>query len=241
MPGDGVLVNLPTEAANANLLTAWEHGDLELSLEFLMPTGSNSGVYLQGRYELQLLDSWGHARPTFSDCGGIYQRWDQAREQGFEDRAPRYNASRAPGLWQELKIVFRALTTPDARRATPVSTGGAKRPCYSRRRGSHGSYEGGGLRRRATRGAVDYTGRSRAHSRAQTQVQALWPGPSHRERGAVGRVPRAVRRPSRPRGADAHARRSFDRPPGPHHPLPGADSGRLRGRNAGPYERRLPI
>jgi hypothetical protein len=57
--GHAVLVNLPAPSQEENLFTVWEHGDLELDLEFLVPKGSNSGVYLQGRYELQLRDSWG--------------------------------------------------------------------------------------------------------------------------------------------------------------------------------------
>lgn len=107
-PGNGILVNQPTGHANGNLHTAWEHGDIELDVEFLLPAGSNSGIYFQGRYEVQLLDSWGKQEPTFSDCGGIYQRWDAAAERGFEGHAPRFNASRAPGLWQTLKVVFEA-------------------------------------------------------------------------------------------------------------------------------------
>lgn len=111
LPGHGVLVNNPTDAAKADLFTAWEHGDLELDLDFLMPLGSNSGVYLMGRYEVQLFDSWGVKEPKFSDCGGIYQRWDEARaegQKGYEGSAPRANASRAPGLWQHLHIQFQA-------------------------------------------------------------------------------------------------------------------------------------
>lgn len=110
-PGTGVLVNLPTEAARENLFTTWDHGDLELDLEVMMPQGSNSGIYLQGRYEVQLFDSWGKAVPTHADLGGIYQRWDEARpegEKGYEGHAPRLNASKAPGLWQHLHILFRA-------------------------------------------------------------------------------------------------------------------------------------
>lgn len=111
LPGTGVLINNPTDAAKAALVTGWEHGDLELDLDFLLPSGSNSGVYLMGRYELQLADSWGVKTPTFSDCGGIYQRWDERRDQGkagFEGVAPSANASRAPGLWQHLRIEFQA-------------------------------------------------------------------------------------------------------------------------------------
>ncbi len=107
-PGNGILVNQPSENAQANLYTKWTHGDIELELEFMMPRGSNSGIYLQGRYEVQLLDSWKRPHVTFGDVGGIYQRWDDAEGRGFEGRPPRLNASRAPGLWQSLRIVFDA-------------------------------------------------------------------------------------------------------------------------------------
>ena len=109
--GAGVLVNVAPPGQGADLFTAWEHGDLELELEVMMPKGANSGLYFQGRYELQLFDSWGVQRPTFADMGGIYQRWDAARgagREGFEGVAPRLNASRAPGLWQSLKVQFQA-------------------------------------------------------------------------------------------------------------------------------------
>lgn len=109
--GKGVLVNLPTTAARSHLVTAWEHGDLELDLEFLLPVGSNSGIYLQGRYEIQLFDSWGVREPKSGDSGGIYLRWGAARgagKEGFEGHAPRANAARAPGLWQQLHVEFEA-------------------------------------------------------------------------------------------------------------------------------------
>src|SRR5690606_35316420 len=73
--------------------------------------GSNSGIYLQGRYEIQLLDSWGVVNPTAGDNGGIYERWDDSKpegQKGFQGYAPRQNVSRAPGLWQKLNISFQA-------------------------------------------------------------------------------------------------------------------------------------
>ena len=85
--------------------------DVLIRLNQIMRGWTNSGIYLQGRYEVQLLDSWGVDEPTFADAGGIYQRWDPERgagREGFEGRAPRVNASFAPGLWQKLKIRFRA-------------------------------------------------------------------------------------------------------------------------------------
>ncbi len=107
-PGRGVIANTAPAGSGANLFTQFEHGDLELELEFILPKGGNSGVYLQGRYEVQLFDSWLKAAPTFSDLGGIYQRWVPSENRGFEGVAPRVNAARAPGLWQKLQIIFQA-------------------------------------------------------------------------------------------------------------------------------------
>ena len=59
-----------------DLLTKMEHGDLDLDLDFMMAKGSNSGIYLQGRYEIQLFDSWGKKSPKYGDLGGIYERCD---------------------------------------------------------------------------------------------------------------------------------------------------------------------
>jgi len=109
--GTGVLVNVPTAQVKGHLVTTMEHGDIDLSLDVMLPKSSNSGVYLMGRYEVQLFDSWGVRAPTFADMGGIYQRWDEKRgagREGYEGVPPRLNASRAPGLWQHLDIVFRA-------------------------------------------------------------------------------------------------------------------------------------
>lgn len=107
--GTGVLVNLVTDEAKANLFTRMEHEDLDLEIEFLMPKGSNSGIYFQGRYEIQLFDSWGKEEPSHADCGGIYQRWDATRPEGkagYEGHPPSVNASKAPGLWQKFRIKF---------------------------------------------------------------------------------------------------------------------------------------
>lgn len=111
-PGEGVLVNqFDPSIEKPHLFTAFEHGDIELEVDFLMPKGSNSGIYFQGRYEVQLLDSWRVKNPTFADCGGIYQRWDETKpegRQGSEGTEPRVNACKAPGLWQHIKVFFRA-------------------------------------------------------------------------------------------------------------------------------------
>jgi hypothetical protein len=105
--GKGVLLCTPKDGGN--LLSNLEHGDLELSLDVMIPKESNSGIYLQGRYEIQIFDSWGVANPHHSDAGGIYQRWDDARgknTEGYEGHAPRLNAVKAPGLWNHVEISF---------------------------------------------------------------------------------------------------------------------------------------
>ncbi|MGB2821014.1 MAG: family 16 glycoside hydrolase [Phycisphaerae bacterium] len=103
--GVGALVN-GAKGRTRNLFTKHEHGDCEAHVEFMVPKGSNSGVYFQGRYEIQILDSWGVEKPEHGDCGGIYQRW--ANGKGFEGRPPRVNASGKPGEWQTFDVVFRA-------------------------------------------------------------------------------------------------------------------------------------
>ena len=110
-PGTGVLVNTPSSKSKDQLFTTLEHSDLELELDFMMEKGANSGIYLQSRYEVQLFDSWGVSVPKSSDCGAIYERWDERRpdgRKGYEGHPPMQNVSKAPGLWQHLKVVFRA-------------------------------------------------------------------------------------------------------------------------------------
>jgi hypothetical protein len=109
--GKGILVNKQTEAAKGDIFTNFEHGDLDLELEFMMPKNSNSGLYFQSRYELQLLDSWGKKKLTSGDCGGIYERWDEKRPEGrkgYEGTAPKSNPLKLPGIWNKLKISFEA-------------------------------------------------------------------------------------------------------------------------------------
>jgi hypothetical protein len=52
-PGDGILANGVT-GRTANIVCLHERGDCELHIEFVVPRGSNSGVYLMGRYEIQV-------------------------------------------------------------------------------------------------------------------------------------------------------------------------------------------
>ncbi len=79
-------------------------GAFKLHVEFrvpYMPKASgqgrgNSGVYLQGRYEVQVLDSYG-LKSRDNDCGGIY---------GVA--TPLVNACKAPTVWQSYDILFQS-------------------------------------------------------------------------------------------------------------------------------------
>lgn len=110
--GTGILMNLPTSKnTGTDLYTIKEYGDMTLELDYLVAKGANSGIYLQGNYEVQIEDSWGLTTPTSANNGGIYSRWDDSKpegEKGFGGSAARQNASKAPGLWQHIKIVFQA-------------------------------------------------------------------------------------------------------------------------------------
>ncbi|SFB37735.1 3-keto-disaccharide hydrolase [Algoriphagus aquimarinus] len=110
--GAGIMANLPTKKTHgADIISTDKFGDVDLSLEYMVAPGSNSGVYLQGNYEIQILDSWTTTNTKPGDNGGIYQRWDESKpdgQKGYQGYAPRQNASKAPGVWQKLEVSFQA-------------------------------------------------------------------------------------------------------------------------------------
>ena len=106
--GEGILLNLPEKKKGEDIRTENEYGDMDLSLEYMMFPGSNSGIYLQGRYEVQLLDSWRRMNASSGDNGGIYKRFSEEENREMDGHPPRQNASKAPGLWQKMEISFRA-------------------------------------------------------------------------------------------------------------------------------------
>jgi len=106
VPG-GIIVN-GIETHTTNLVANRKFGDIELYLEFMVSKDSNSGVYLHGLYEVQILDSYGKPEPLkYSDGGGIYEQVDK-NNKGFGGTPPRVNACRQPGEWQYYHIWFRA-------------------------------------------------------------------------------------------------------------------------------------
>jgi hypothetical protein len=106
-PGQGIMLN-SANAHTVNLVTAEEFGDAQVHIEFCLPKHSNSGVYLMGRYEVQVYDSYGVEKDKYPgiECGGIYPRWINNKD--VEGHSPRVNASKPPGDWQSFDITFRA-------------------------------------------------------------------------------------------------------------------------------------
>jgi hypothetical protein len=91
-----------------HLFTKEEFGDAHVHAEFKIPKGSNSGVYVQGRYEIQILDSTGKSTQDLrsSDCGSVYERWKD--DKGYEGVPPLVNAFRGTDVWNTYDITFRA-------------------------------------------------------------------------------------------------------------------------------------
>src|SRR5262249_45307638 len=82
---------------SVDLVSEKKFGDCKVELEFMVPKGSNSGIYLMGEYEVQILDSHGRKKVGPGDLGGIYAT-----------AAPKVNAAKKPGEWQNFVIEFRA-------------------------------------------------------------------------------------------------------------------------------------
>lgn len=99
---DGVMTVKP---GTGDIMTTQKFTDFVLHVEFMTPLmpeargqgRGNSGVYLQGRYEVQVLDSYGIDVPGHGDCGGVYGQF-----------APLVNACKPPQEWQTYDICFRA-------------------------------------------------------------------------------------------------------------------------------------
>ncbi len=104
------------EVCCGDIRTIDAYQDFKLHVEFRVPllpdevTGQdrgNSGIFLQDRYELQILDSYGDTTPATNEAGAFYLK-----------KAPDVNAAKAPETWQTYDIVFRAARYDDEGRKT---------------------------------------------------------------------------------------------------------------------------
>ena len=96
--GTGEMINLsPEHGASQDLYSKAKFGDGRIELEVMVPQGSNSGIYVMGEYEIQVLDSFGKEKMGSGDMGAIYNA-----------ATPSINASKKPGDWQQYVIEFKA-------------------------------------------------------------------------------------------------------------------------------------
>jgi len=117
---DGAIVSgsVTKEAGKTqDLISRQTFGSAQIHVEFAVPympdqhdqARGNSGVYLQGRYEIQVLDSFENPTYPNGSAGALYGRF-----------SPLVNASRRPKEWQTYDIVFHApKCTEDGRFAEP--------------------------------------------------------------------------------------------------------------------------
>lgn len=110
---------LTVEPGTGGITTSGSYADLQLYLEWRIPENvdgadqrrGNSGIFLQGLYEVQILDSFNNETYINGQAGSVYKQYP-----------PLVNASLPPGEWQSYHIIFSA----------PVFTenGGLARPAY---------------------------------------------------------------------------------------------------------------
>jgi hypothetical protein len=96
---------LTVAAGTGNLRTRRSFGDIQLHIEWRTPVvvegegqeRGNSGVFLMGQYEIQILDSYENRTYSNGQAGSVYKQF-----------IPLVNASRPPGEWQTYDVVFTA-------------------------------------------------------------------------------------------------------------------------------------
>jgi hypothetical protein len=111
---DGVMQVVP---GTSSIVTKQDFQDFRLHVEFNIPDSppgtegqgkGNSGVYIQRRYEVQILDSFGQ-QPMTDGCGSLYKT-----------KAPDRNVCKKPGEWQSFDIFFRAARWQDGKKIENV-------------------------------------------------------------------------------------------------------------------------
>ena len=104
-PADWKVSGGVVSVGKGGIVTKREFGDIQFHCEFMSPTPpkgegqgrGNSGLYFQGKYEVQVLDSYQNDTYINGMVGAIYENFP-----------PLVNPSRPPGTWQTYDIIFRA-------------------------------------------------------------------------------------------------------------------------------------
>jgi hypothetical protein len=109
---DAVITSTPKKNQN-HIVSEFHFRDADIHVEFLLPEKgpANSGVYIHGNYEVQILNSVGKDKVTQDDAGALY---------GFSK--PLVNACRKPGEWQVFDIRYRAPRRDESGKITEEGT-----------------------------------------------------------------------------------------------------------------------
>ena len=92
--GLGEMINLAKRHGDSvDIYSKAKFGDCRIELELMVPRRSNSGIYVMGEYEVQVLDSYGKEKMGPGDMGAIYGA-----------APPPVNACKKPGEWQKYVI-----------------------------------------------------------------------------------------------------------------------------------------
>jgi hypothetical protein len=96
--GQGEMINVVSHHGESlDIYSKEKFGDCRIELQVMVPNGSNSGIYVMGEYEIQVLDSYGRTKMGPGDMGAIYGA-----------SPPPVNACKKPGEWQRYVIEFQA-------------------------------------------------------------------------------------------------------------------------------------
>jgi hypothetical protein len=101
--GEPQLVN--SAGGGVDIYSEQKFGDAIYEIELMVPKGSNSGIYVMGEYEVQVLDSFGREKVGPGDLGGLYGA-----------SAPKLNAAKKPGEWQKFIIDYQAPRYADGKK-----------------------------------------------------------------------------------------------------------------------------
>jgi hypothetical protein len=106
--GEQLINDTEGHGKSLDLYSKGLHGDAVITLEVMVPKASNSGIYVMGEYEVQVLDSYGKdANPGPGDMGAIYG--------AQPPKNPKY---KAPGEWNTYEIHWQAPKFDDSGKKT---------------------------------------------------------------------------------------------------------------------------
>ncbi|MHC4146430.1 MAG: 3-keto-disaccharide hydrolase, partial [Planctomycetota bacterium] len=109
--GRGEMINVAAKHGDSiDIFSKAKFGDCRIELQVMVPQGSNSGIYVMGEYEIQVLDSWGRQKMTGGDMGAVYGA-----------SPPKVNASKKPGQWQKYIIDFQAPKFDSSKKKTDTA------------------------------------------------------------------------------------------------------------------------